>query len=99
MSKNPDLLCKYVKQLAIETHPQLDTRDTHQNYKILKSLEVCFRLYKRDHRFQIASGVNDKSEWLKKNFQLSLKNFKTEINLSRFLFLYGKLYFVNINFL
>ena len=93
MSTKPELLCKYVKQIAIETHSWLYTHES--NYKVLKSLEVCFRLYRRDQRFYLSS----ESEWLIKGFQLPLNKFKNEVDLARFLFLYGELYFINKNFL
>ena len=93
MSTNPDLLCKYVKQLALETHSWLYTHES--NYKVLKSLEVCFRLFRRDQRFYLSSD----SEWNIEEFQLPLNKFKNEVDLARFLFLYGELYFINKNFL
>ena len=96
MSTKPELLCKYVKQLALETHSWLYTHSS--NYKVLKSLEVCFRLYKRDHRFYMAGGGTD-TEWQMGNFELPLNKFKDEVDLARFLFLYGELYFINKNFL
>lgn len=95
MSTKPELLCKYVKQMAIETHSWLYTHPS--NYKVLKSLEVCFRLYRRDQRFYISNG--DKTEWQMPDFSLPLNKFKDEVDLARFLFLYGELYFINKNFL
>ena len=95
MSTNSDLLCKYVKQIAIETHPR---KNSHiLNYEIIKSLEVCFRLYRRDQRFYKTN--NTKSEWQIDNYKLPLSNFRDEIDLARWLFMYGELYFVNRNFL
>jgi hypothetical protein len=94
MEKNPDLLCKNVKQLAIETHSWLYNH-TH-NYRVIQKLEKCFRLYKRDQRFYITLS---ETEWQTKGFQLPLANFKNEVDLARYLFLYGELYFVNFNFL
>jgi hypothetical protein len=89
MSTNPDLLCKYVKQLALETHSWLYTHES--NYKVLKSLEVCFRLFRRDQRFYLTS----ESEWDIEEFELPLNKFKNEVDLVRFFFLYGDLYFIN----
>jgi hypothetical protein len=94
MSTNPDLLCKHVKQLALETHSWLYNH-TH-NYLILKSLEKCYRLFRRDHRFFISLS---QTEWQMKSFMLDIKKFKDEIELATVLFTYGELYFVNINFL
>jgi hypothetical protein len=95
MSTKPELLCKYVKQMAIETHSWLYTHPS--NFKVIKSLEACFRLYKRDQRFYMASGED--TEWQQKDFNLPLNQFKDEVDLARFLFLYGELYFINKNFL
>ena len=98
LEKNPDLLCKYVKQIAIETHP-LKPESYVEQYKIIKRMEICFRLFKRDHRFYL-SGTAE-SEWQKEHFdfKLQLNLFKDEVDLARFLFLSGELYFVNIKFL
>jgi hypothetical protein len=52
------LLCDYVKQIAIETHSWLYNH-TH-NYLIVKRLEECFRLFRRDHRFYISMP---QTEW------------------------------------
>jgi hypothetical protein len=95
MNTNQDILCKYLKQIAMETHPR--KKSVVKNFKIIKSLEVCFSLYRRDHRFYMTN--NAKSEWQMGNFKLPLSNFKDEIDLARTLFLYGKLYFVNKKFL
>ena len=94
MSTKPELLCKYVKQIAIETHSWLYTHES--NYKVLKSLEVCFRLYRRDQRFYLNG---EKTEWDEDDFKLSLSSFINEVDLARFLFTYGELYFINKRFL
>ena len=94
MNTNPDLLCKYVKQIAIEIHPGLD----HSfDYKAIHRLDLCFRLYKRDQRFFF--NTNPMTEWQMPTFQIDLKRFKNEVELAQWLFIYGELYFVNINFL
>jgi hypothetical protein len=94
MSTNSDLLCKYVKNFALETHSWLYNH-TH-NYLIVKSLEKCFRMFKRDQRFYLSiTGT----EWQMNSFMLDIKKFKDEIELATVLFTYGELYFVNINFL
>ena len=95
MDTNPKQLCKYVKQMAIETHSRFNLHET--NFRIIKSIEVCFRLYKRDHRFYLTNS--NKSEWQLGNFSLPLSKYKDEIELARALFLYGELYFINKNFL
>ncbi len=94
MSKDPSLLCNYVKQIAIETHSWLYNH-TH-NYQVIQSLEKCFRLFRRDHRFYISLGL---TEWQMSSFNLDLKKFKDEVELAKVLFTYGELYFINTNFL
>ena len=94
LNTNPDLLCKYVKQIAIETHPRSDHTSA---FKLFHRLEVCFRLFKRDQRFFFNS--NSLTEWQVPNFQINLSKFKTELELAKWLFIYGELYFININFL
>ena len=94
LNTNPDLLCKYVKQIAIETHP--DTNHTSA-FKLFHRLESCFRLFKRDQRFFFESS--SLTEWQVPNFQINLSRFTNEIELSKWLFIYGELYFININFL
>lgn len=89
-----NLLCRQVKQLVFEAHPWLNTHA--YNYKLVKCLERCFRLFRRDHRFFIEL---EKTEWQADEFRLDLKLFKDELDLARFLFTYGELYFVNVNFL
>lgn len=88
------ILCSQVKQLVFEAHPWLNTHV--YNYGLVRRLEECFRLYRRDHRFFVEL---DKTEWQADEFRLDLKLFKDEIDLARFLFTYGELYFVNVNFL
>jgi hypothetical protein len=109
LDKNPELLCKYVKQIAIETHPFYPDSskvggwarlETHgEIFKIIKGLDICFRLFKRDHRFYLSPTVT--SEWQKENsaFKLELHRFKDEVDLARFLLISGELYFINANFL
>lgn len=91
---NSNTLCKYVKQLGFEAHPWLNNNE--YNYALVKSLETCFRLFRRDHRFFIEL---EKTEWQLDEFRLDLKLYRDEIDLARFLFTYGELYFVNVNFL
>ena len=95
MKKNPDLLSKYVKKISIETHPHEKQITFESGYKIIRSLEVCFRLFRSDHRFMI-DGIG---EWQVEDFILSIKRFKDEVDMARVLFFAGELYFVNINFL
>ena len=94
MDTNPDLLCKYVKQMAVETHSWLYNHTI--NYQVISRLEKCFRLYRRDQRFYETLA---QTEWQMPMFNLNLKKFKDEIELAKWLFTYGELYFVNINFL
>ena len=94
MNTNQDLLCKYVKQIAIETHPDSEHSDA---YKLFQRLESCFRLYRRDHRF-FFNTRNSITEWQLKNFKIDLSKFKNEVELAKWLFIYGELYFVNVNF-
>ena len=94
MNTNPDLLCKYVKQIAIETHSWLYNHTF--NYQVIQRLELCFRIYKRDQRFYETMVL---TEWQVDGFKLELKKFQNEIELAKWLFTYGELYFVNINFL
>lgn len=94
MNTYPDLLCKQVKQLALETHSWLYNH-TH-NYLIIKSLEKCFRMYRRDHRFYLNL---EPTEWQLNSFMLDIKKYKDELELAIVLLTYGELYFVNKNFL
>ena len=98
LNTNPDLLCKYVKLIAIEIHPNPNSDADHTSaYKLFHRLELCFRLFKRDQRFFF--NDNAMTEWQVKNFQINLNRFKNELELAKWLFTYGELYFVNINFL
>jgi hypothetical protein len=95
MSRQPGLLCDHVKQLAVETHSWLNNHT--YNYAVIRKLDACFRLFRRDQRFYIEL---EKTEWQRKDgFYLNLKMFHDEIDLARVLFIYGELYFVNVNFI
>lgn len=91
---NPGLLCDYVKQIAVETHSWLYNHTL--NYQVVSRLEKCFRLFRRDQRFYISLGP---TEWQMDSFNLDLKKYKDEVDLAKWLFTYGELYFVNIKFL
>lgn len=93
-TEHPNLLCKFVKQLVFEAHPWLNSHA--YNYHLVRSLECCFRLFRRDHRFFVEL---EKTEWQLDEFQLDLSLFKDEIDLAHFLFTYGELYFINLNYL
>ena len=94
INTEPDLLCRYVKQIAIETHSWLNNH-TH-NYRVVQSLERCFRLFRRDQRFYESFA---QTEWQLTSFKLELNKFKNEVELGKWLFTYGELYFANMNFL
>lgn len=93
-NNNENILCSHVKQLVFEAHPWLNTHA--YNYDLVKSLQRCFRLFRRDHRFFVEL---EQTEWQADEFRLDLKLFKDEIDLARFLFTYGELYFANVNFI
>jgi hypothetical protein len=96
-----------LKKIAIETHPFYPdlrkvggwARFMVKFIKLSKVIDICFRLFKRDHRFYLSGSVT--SEWQKENsdFKLQLHRFKDEVDLARFLITSGELYFINNNFL
>ncbi len=91
-----DYFCKYVKQFMIETHPGFPP-------DLIYKLERCFYLFHRDSRLfleSIRGPTGWLTEWQKTGgFSLNLSLFKNEVELSKFLFTKGELYFVNLNFL
>ena len=100
-----EYMCKYVKQFLIETHapsPRPPEKDPIRHWKILKRLEKCFSLFYRHPRFFIGDktmAFGPASEWQRPDgFQLEIKRFKNEKELAAFLFTFGELYFLNINF-
>ena len=97
MTYSPDLLCKYVKQIAMESHSWLHSFNHTYHFHVLFKLESCFRLYERDQRFYLYRNSGN-SEW-QDNKPIILKNFKDEVEMAKHLFIYGELFFININFL
>ena len=106
-SLNIDYLCIYVKQFLIESHPQQYSYKhelTIKMLKLLRKLEQCFRLFKRDTRFFMQFNVDQfgspKTEFQEpRDFKLELKYFADEIELINYMVTYGELYFINSNFL
>ena len=106
-SLNIDYLCKYVKQFFIESHPKsgVSKKETALNMlKLLRKLEQCFRLFKRDTRFFMQYNIDQygsyRTEFQEpRDFKLELKHFENEIDLINFMITFGELYFVNLNFL
>ena len=100
-------LCAHVKQIMFETHtaylfPNVAT-DPERHLFILRKLEKCFRLIRRDTRFFREFTVNQygfqKTEFQEPiTYKIDLAEFKSEEKLIDFLVTYGELYFVNINF-
>ena len=97
MDENMNLLCNNVKQIGAVLSPY--KHNITHNYKVIKRLEKCFRLFRRDQHFFFSYK---KTEWqLAKStgYEIDLQNFKNDIELAKVLFTYGKLYFVNMKFL
>ena len=98
-----DYACKYFKQIALETHTVYGP-EKENTLKILRRLEKCFLLYRRDLRFYQNYSKNPYgfalTEWqLYDGFLINIKEYKNEVNLMNFLVTIGELYFVNENFL
>lgn len=90
-------LCKYVKQLMMETHGNFRFSD-------LVMLERCFLMFRRDTRFfehkDITPTLGLLTEFqLPDGFNLNLKPFRNENFLAEYMFTNGELYFINKNFL
>ena len=109
-SLNTDYLCRNVKQFMIETHPILKNslysyKHTLKMLNVLRKLEQCFLLFRRDTRFFLEfssdlDGNGAKTEFQKPiTFKLDLNHFSNEIELINYVVTYGELYFVNSNFL
>lgn len=101
IAQNIDLLCEHVKQIVLIAHHHATFNQNfmgnhRRNYELVKRLEICFRLFRRDHRFFLIDL--DKSEWQSDEFYLNLKLFHDELDLAYALFTYGELYFVNKKF-
>ena len=94
-----DYACKYFKQFAIETHPICPS----EALMLLRKLEKCFWLYRRDTRFYRNDihkyGAVETEFQNHKTFSLSLEWFEDEIKLIDYMISMGELYFVNRNFL
>ena len=99
MDTDSNLLCKYVKQMVVETH------ETHKGnefdhasaFMLLQRLELCFRLYRRDQTIAFSSSSN--SGLMLKKMDEKFRKFKNEVDFAKWLFTFGELYFVNVNFL
>ncbi len=102
--KNLDIeyACIHVKQIIVETQPF----GRQDSFDILRKIQKCFSLFYRKSRFR----KNEKyvpfgNHKLNVNTRNSLYNMQrviekeTQENLISYLFLYGELYFANINFL
>jgi hypothetical protein len=91
-----DYLCNHVKQFIIETHPiQLQPGINIFHYNNLKKLEKCFFLYHRitkmfDHGFQHKQEFNQ--------IMINLNEFKDESDVIDYILAFGRLYFLNKNF-
>lgn len=103
---NIDYVCKYVKQITIETHPSnpnIPTYKLYENFKSLARIEACFLLFYRHTRFYMKEGpipTGWASEWeVDGGFQLDIKKFANEIDIASYMYLYGELSFVNRNYL
>ena len=90
-----DYACKYFKQFVLETHAPDSKTDII--YNLLRRLEKCFRLFHRDTRFIAPRFYGE--VFLHRNFTIDIQYFINEINLSKFLFSIGELYFINENFI
>jgi len=97
-----DYACKYFKQIPFETHMPYGFKV--DILRILRRLEKCFLLYRRDPKFYKKFSRKPygflMTEWqLEDGYLLDIKEFKNEINLINFLLTIGEFYFVNQNFL
>jgi hypothetical protein len=103
-SLNIDYLCRYVKQLMIETHPiNYKIENILEMLNVLRKLEKCFLLFKRDTRFFLQYNKDEYGSSMTefqdpKGFLLNLKYFSNEIDMINFMITYGELYFINSNF-
>jgi hypothetical protein len=92
--------CKYVKQFALETHPEM----RKEARRLMAKLEKCFYLYYRDTRFYMhekfgPTGFMTEFQLKSENVSIELASFRDEIEMADYMFTMGELYFVNLNFL
>ena len=100
-----DYLCKYVKQFMMETHIwKLSPGVSSQFLRLVKKLEKCYLLFRRDTRFyqEFINGPYgfQKTEFQDpKTYRISLNDFIDENDIINFMVTFGELYFVNENFI
>jgi hypothetical protein len=96
---NVNYFCKYVKQFVLETHPE----SLHYVYDYMRRIEMCFRLFHRDHRFFMGDkfvSTGHITEWQNPaGFKVNISLFKNELEFIKHLINSGELYFINKNFI
>ena len=97
-----EYVCNHVKQIIVETQPF----GRHDSFDTLRRIQKCFSLFYRKSRFSQSERYAPYGNHnLNVNTRNSLYNMQrliekeTRENLINYLFLYGELYFANINFL
>ena len=96
-----DYMCANVKQFMLETHtdtfyPNIDLVGMVEHVRLMRKLEKCFRLFRRDMRFFAEDWKPEFQPPV--TFNLSIALFKSEQQLIDYMVTYGELYFLNINF-
>ncbi len=100
-----DYACFYFKQFIFETHPRKSPKINFEKYKVVKKLEKCFMLFRRDTRFfgQSESLITAKHGPLTEfqaSYKLDLLNYgSSEEEVIWYMLSIGELYFVNKNYL
>ena len=98
-SLNIEYACKYFKQFCLETHPFYNP---YHMLELLRKLDKCFLLFRRETRFLKGSGLNfsnQETEFQSKKFRIDLFEYKNEIELINNMIVLGELHFLNRNFL
>jgi hypothetical protein len=91
-----DYWCKYVKQFLVETHLHQERRGASAKWlAVLRRLETCFSLFRRDTRF-FSSYLAEFQE--PRTYKIDVNLFDDEIDLTNYMTTFGELYFVNRNF-
>ncbi len=100
-------MCKHVKQLVIETHPEWATKAIRIKnptpdalpFRIMFGVEKCFRLFRRDTRFFKEDGFVKTEFQEPRTYKIPTSDYPSEIDLIKYMVTFGELYFVNKNFI
>ena len=98
-----DYACKYFKQLHFETHHE-KRFSSLENLELLKKLDKCFLLFRRDTRFFSPGSINPTELGVlteyQRDYPVNVRNYGRDgTELAAFILSYGEFYFVNKNFL